>query len=364
MMEDSGVPGSHFKTSLEDSPLVQNNISVSTDPIESPSSPDREASTTHGLLKDENCTTESLNVPPEMLNEDGSVATSNEHTATNDAPKGPRNSAWQAILQRDAEKAKKKKRSQLVEEEADEEEEEEVAGLEDFGFIVHKKKKDDEEEDADLVDFDEDDLKHVVDDLSDDEGDELAGTKARKAMEAQEEKERHKEMLRRMRDGYDGRRGGIAGGGAGARGVHRFDQLVAADNREDAKLLGLLNDDELESDNDEENKAGGDEEDEDEHVLLDKMLKARFLHRSSVEEEVFSDDDDAENVDESHEPGVVSKEDEEEKEQERLAKRFAKRARMQRLIELHGHEAEFSQSKLIDDDTDLKMELQNMKVCA
>ena len=282
-------------------------------------------------------------------------------------PKGPRNKAWQAILQQDAEKAKMKKRSQLVEEEADEEEEEEVAGLEDFGFVVHKKKNGDDEDDADLGDFDADDLEHVVDDLSDDEGDELAGEKARQAMEAKEEKERHKEMLRRMRDGYDGRRGGIAGATGGARGFHRFDQLVAADNREDAKQLGLLNDDELDSDNEEEgNEKIADNEEDDEHILLDKMLKARFLHRSTaVEEENFSDDEGDENNNDMIEgaDGATAKVDEEEREQERLAKRFAKRARMQRLIEVHGHEAEFSESKLIDEDTTLKVELQRMKVC-
>ena len=281
-------------------------------------------------------------------------------------PKGPRNKAWQAILQQDAEKAKKKKRSQLVEEEADEEEEEEVAGLEDFGFVVHKKKGGDDDDDADLGEFDADDLEHVVDDLSDDEGDEQAGDKARKAMEAKEEKERHKEMLRRMRDGYDGRRGGIAGATGGARGFHRFDQLVAADNREDAKQLGLLNDDELDSDNEEEGiEKGADNEEDDEHMLLDKMLKARFLHRSTVEEENFSDDEGDEDSDAMNDvDGTVDNVDEEEKEQERLAKRFAKRARMQRLIEVHGHEAEFSESKLIDEDTSLKAELQQMKVCA
>jgi hypothetical protein len=45
-----------------------------------------------------------------------------------------------------------------------------------------------------------------------------------------------------------------------------------------------------------------------------------------------------------------------------LAKRFAKRARMQRLIDAHGHDEEFSQSKLIDEDETLKKDLQNMKV--
>jgi hypothetical protein len=53
-----------------------------------------------------------------------------------------------------------------------------------------------------------------------------AGKNGMIAMAKQEEKERHKEMLRHMRNRYDGRRGGIAGGGVGARGMHRFNQLM------------------------------------------------------------------------------------------------------------------------------------------
>jgi hypothetical protein len=214
--------------------------------------------------------------------------------------KKPRNAGWQAMLARDAEKHQKMKKRKggggLVEEEADEEEEEEVAGLEDFGFSVNKKEKgEDDEEDAADDKLDEDDLEHVVDELSDDEGDEEAGDAARKRLEQKEEKDKHKEILRRMREGYDGRRGGIAGGGMGARGNLRFDQLVAADNREDAKRLGLLNDDELDSDEEGNGKAKGDDEEEDESALLDKMLKDRFMHRSNVEiEEKFSDDEEEE----------------------------------------------------------------------
>lgn len=52
----------------------------------------------------------------------------------------------------------------------------------------------------------------------------------------------------------------------------------------------------------------------------------------------------------------------EEREQELLAKRFAKRARMQRLIETHGEQEEFSQLRLIDEDTTIKSDLKAMKV--
>lgn len=54
-------------------------------------------------------------------------------------------------------------------------------------------------------------------------------------------------------------------------------------------------------------------------------------------------------------------EDEEEKAQERLAKRFAKRARMQRLEEMYGESQEFSQQRLIDEDTTMKEELKKMR---
>uniref|UniRef100_A0A7S4ADR4 DNA replication checkpoint mediator MRC1 domain-containing protein n=1 Tax=Pseudo-nitzschia australis TaxID=44445 RepID=A0A7S4ADR4_9STRA len=280
-----------------------------------------------------------------------------------DRPTRSRNAGWQAMLKREAEKLKKqkKKKGGLVEEEAEEEEEEEIAGLEDFGFSITKKNKNNDDEDT-PDDLNEDDLEHVVDDVSDGEGDEDAGMVARKQLERQEEKHRHKEILRRMREGYDGRRGGIAGGGGGARGMHRFDQLVAADNREDAKRLGLLNDDELDSEDEKEGaKSNGDDED-DETKLLDKMLKDRFMHRSDVDlEENFSEDEEeqedqtenGENPDNSH--------DEEMRTQERLAKRFAKRARMQRLEEMHGDSQEFSQQRLIEEDVRMKEELSQMR---
>jgi len=277
-------------------------------------------------------------------------------------PNRSRNAGWQAMLKREAEtfKKQKKRKGGLVEEEAEEEEEEEeVAGLEDFGFSISKKRKDnDDEGPSDKID--EDDLKYVVDDVSDDEGDEDAGRVARTQLEQREEKDHHKEILRRMREGYDGRRGGIAGGGTGARGVHRFDQLVAADNRDDAKRLGLLNDDEQDSEDEKEGEKSkiDDVDEEDETVLLDKMLKDRFLHRSDVDlEENFSDEEDnvvvKENPDKS--------DDEEERSQERLAKRFAKRARMQRLEETYGDSQEFSQQRLIDEDSSMREELSSMR---
>ena len=283
-----------------------------------------------------------------------------DHFVEGEKSSKPRNSAWKAMLAKEKalhEKMKRSKKDGLVEDEADEEEEEEIAGLEDFGFKVAKKKSDDDEEDE-PEDPDDEDFDDVVDDLSDNEGDEEEGRRARTAMEEQEEKERHKNIMRRMREGYDGRRGGIAVGGGGARGGHRFDQLVAADNKEGAKRLGLLNDDELNSDDEGDQKDSPEEEDE--AAMLDTYIKNRVLQQSSVDlEENFSDDDDVE--DEELLDNQNDDIDPEELEQEKLAKRFSKRARMQRLIEVHGGDDEFMESRLIEQDPTLKEELSNMR---
>ena len=60
--------------------------------------------------------------------------------------------------------------------------------------------------------------------------------------------------------------------------------------------------------------------------------------------------------------GPKNDDEEEDREQERLAKRFAKRARMNRLLEMHGEEKEFTQSRLLDEDEDLKKELTKIRV--
>lgn len=59
---------------------------------------------------------------------------------------------------------------------------------------------------------------------------------------------------------------------------------------------------------------------------------------------------------------VKDKDNADEKEQERLAKQFSRRARMQRLIEQHGDDKEFSQLRLIDEDETTRLELKMMKV--
>jgi len=282
--------------------------------------------------------------------------------------KKPKNSAWQAMLRKEKEALAKQKKLQkkggaLVDGEAEEEEEEEgIVGLEDFGFAVQPKKGDDDDDDAD-ADVDQDDLDHVVDDLSDGEGDEEAGNKARQLLQNAEEKQRHKEIMRRVREGFDGRRGGIAS--HGARGTLRFDQLVAADNREDAKRLGLLNDDEIDSDDENEGgekKPKGSDEVEDENALLDKFMKERHMQVPEEEqvEENFTDDEESDDEATGADQGNGD-EDEEDREQDRLAKHFAKRARRNRVLEEFEGDSQFTRSRLIDEDESTQQDLKTMK---
>jgi hypothetical protein len=72
-------------------------------------------------------------------------------------------------------------------------------------------------------------------------------------------------------------------------GAHRLKELVAADERDEARRLGLLNEDEHESDEDFSVDNAGHEEDEDEAILIYKMVKVQFLHQAN-EERLFCDD--------------------------------------------------------------------------
>ena len=55
-------------------------------------------------------------------------------------------------------------------------------------------------------------------------------------------------------------------------------------------------------------------------------------------------------------------EDDEDKEEDRQAKRFAKRARMNRILEAYEGDDQFSRSRLIDEDASLQIELKSIKV--
>jgi len=54
--------------------------------------------------------------------------------------------------------------------------------------------------------------------------------------------------------------------------------------------------------------------------------------------------------------------DDEDKEQDRVAKRFAKRARMNRILEAYEGDNQFSRSRLIDEDESTQNDLKAIKV--
>ena len=68
------------------------------------------------------------------------------------------------------------------------------------------------------------DFNNIVDEFSDNDGDDEVRDAGRKSLAVKEETNRHKEITRRIREGYDGRRECIVGGVGWARGCHRFDQ--------------------------------------------------------------------------------------------------------------------------------------------
>lgn len=345
----------HFSESVDE--YLDSNVSSSTDAVDNDDK--KERSTPQFTEED----SEDTPTDPEfeLRHESPELNLGNNEV---EAKKKPKNLAWKAMLQKEKELLKKQKRNRIGNEfldaEAEEEEEEEgVAGLEDFGFTLKANKKGDGDDDE-IEEEDDDELEDIVDDLSDNEGDEEAGEAARKSMAMKEEKMKHKEIMRRMREGYDGKRGGIAGG-SGARGNLRFDQLVAADNKDDAKRLGLLNDDELDSDNEASSDTKNEGEIEDESALLDKMLKDRYLQKTNIPEENFTDSE-GEDDDEEADEGQANKDENEDKDQEALAKRFARRARMNRLLEEYGEDEEFSQRRLLDEDEELQKELKSIRV--
>lgn len=58
----------------------------------------------------------------------------------------------------------------------------------------------------------------------------------------------------------------------------------------------------------------------------------------------------------------VKGEDDEDREQDRLAKRFAKRARMNRILEAYEGDSEFTRSRLMDEDESMQHDLKKIKV--
>ena len=133
------------------------------------------------------------------------------------------------------------------------------AGLGDFGFGVMNKHHEKEDE-CNAFKLRKDDLDHIVDDLSDDEGDEEAGLVARMAQEVTDDRNQIKAIITAVTMGREMVRLGTKGK------KYTFDNLVRGRDEEEIHAHIRQRDRET---------AGGKEEVEDEEELLQRGLVDR-----------------------------------------------------------------------------------------
>ena len=184
----------------------------------------------------------------------------------------------------------------MLDDEAEEEEEEEaVRGLGDFGFTNTLPDAKDKDGDVSAGELDEDDMEAIVDELSDNEGDQEAAEEARRRNDAQAEEDSLREVIRQAREGFDGRRGG--GGAGGARGNFRMDQLIGLDKNQlkEQKRLGLAENDEFGGDGksgDEKGDESDKEKEIDDEEALAEAIKARHMGPQRLATQEYSSSED------------------------------------------------------------------------
>ncbi|KDO24255.1 hypothetical protein SPRG_20872 [Saprolegnia parasitica CBS 223.65] len=255
------------------------------------------------------------------------------------------------------------KTSGLVESEAEEEAEDDVlqiGGLGDFGFgvpVASTEADKEREEEAKALTLREDDLEHIVDELSDDEKDKDADEAFRDDMAARD-RDQISEVMRNVREGFGRNRRifstGLSNGEA--RGRFHLNDLVAADgSKQEAARLGLLESDEEANEN----------EAEDEEERMERELRDRFLHQPQIY--ITSSESESEHEDDRETAVadvVVSDDDEREARQMKLFSAKAKiNRRMHRMAQLQKANASGDRQKtkalptLLDDDMDDSFEL-------
>ncbi|OQS03223.1 cleavage induced hypothetical protein, partial [Thraustotheca clavata] len=231
----------------------------------------------------------------------------------------------------------------LVESEAEEEEEQDVlniGGLGDFGFgvpLASTEADKEREEEANALKIREDDLEHIVDELSDDEKDKNADEAFREHMEARD-RQQVSEVMRNVREGF-GRNRRIFSTGLNngeARGRFNLNELVAADgSKAEAARLGLLESDE---------EVGEEEKhEEDEEERMEKELRERFMNQPQVY--ITSSESESEDEEPTNEAEVAVDEGLSDEEREaRQMKIFSAKAkinrRMQRMNQLQKAQSE------------------------
>lgn len=286
----------------------------------------------------------------------------------------------------------------FVESEAEEDEEDvlKISGLGDFGFGVPQAKTQESkeaEEERNALKLREDDLDHIVDDLSDDErAQEQDLEEMFRREQEDQDRQQVKEVMRNVKEGFGRNRRAFSGlnSGSEARGRFNLDELVAADgNKFEAARLGLLESDEELSDDEngkkkkkvnadgEEVEGEDEEEEEDEEAEMERMLRERFRNQPKIyvtSSESGSDDEEETEAKKDNGPDGDEVESDEERERQQM-KLFSERARinrrmqrmkdLQRQIALENNEADPNAKTkampnvLLEEDED-SQELMNM----
>ncbi|KAE9027423.1 hypothetical protein PR002_g10673 [Phytophthora rubi] len=279
-------------------------------------------------------------------------------------PTKPKDKAagYRRLLQAEAMQNRKRKRlikgrgaDNLVESEAEEDEEEDVlkiGGLGDFGFGVPQAKTQESKEAEDernALKLREDDLDHIVDDLSDDErAQEQDLDEMFRREQEDQDKQQVKEVMRNVKEGFGRNRRAFSGlhSGSEARGRFNLDELVAADGSKfEAARLGLLESDEELSEGEDGQKkkkvnADGEEEEEeevedDEEAEMERMLRERFRNQPKIyvtSSESGSDDEEENEAKKDNGPDGDEVESDEERERQQM-KLFSERARINRRMQ-------------------------------
>ncbi|CCI43342.1 unnamed protein product [Albugo candida] len=245
-------------------------------------------------------------------------------------------SIFRELVHKESAIARKRKRlvkGAFVESEAEEEEEEnvlQIGGLGDFGFgvarIMTQGEKEAEEE-RKALELQDDDLKGIVDELSDDE---LAEQRDLDTLFRKEEEEidrkRVRAVMRNVKEGFGRNRRVFSSSGLPetARGRFHLDELVALDgDKNEAARLGLL-------DSDEEVLDGKDatENIEDEEMEMERKLRERHLNQPKIYITSESESESEEEQETLVKDDSASDDEREKKEM----KVFSERAKMNRRI--------------------------------
>ncbi|KAL3666467.1 hypothetical protein V7S43_008715 [Phytophthora oleae] len=243
----------------------------------------------------------------------------------------------------------------FVESEAEEDEEDvlKISGLGDFGFGVPQAKTQESkeaEEERNALKLREDDLDHIVDDLSDDErAQEQDLEEMFRREQEDQDRQQVKEVMRNVKEGFGRNRRAFSGlhSGSEARGRFNLDELVAADGSKfEAARLGLLESDEELSDDESGKKkkkmnADGEEVEEeddeelDEEAEMERMLRDRFRNQPKIyvtSSESGSDDEEETEAKKDNGPDGDEVESDEERERQQM-KLFSERARINRRMQ-------------------------------